>query len=208
MRRQSPLSEAGLLICSTPSILPFTLAQIDACPHGAREKAIKSLRMSVARAYGHATSMPSHRQNASSRAAASTSNPSTRRPSDPPFPDRRSIGCCDSPCHRPLLECRRPRAGLLRLARPLQSASRCWSSCLRRRRPARHPDDRPSLEIDGMLGFVRQVCAAVLHLRDLRVGIMGMGPIVVRAFLLPLPIQPRQIRACRRVDARGLGKLR
>jgi hypothetical protein len=32
-----------------------------------------------------------------------------------------------------------------------------------------HADDRPGLEIDGMLGSVGQVRPAVLHLRDLRV---------------------------------------
>jgi len=40
-----------------------------------------------------------------------------------------------------------------------------------------HPDDRAGLEIDGMLGFVGQVRPPVFHLRDLRVGIMRMGPV-------------------------------
>lgn len=59
-----------------------------------------------------------------------------------------------------------------------------------------------------MLGFVRQVRPAALHFRDLRVGILWMDPVVVRAFLLPFPIDPRQIRARRRVDARRLRQLR
>ena len=59
-----------------------------------------------------------------------------------------------------------------------------------------------------MLGLVRQVRPPILHLRDLRVGIVRMGPVVVRALLLPLPIEPRQIRARRRLDARGLRQLR
>jgi len=59
-----------------------------------------------------------------------------------------------------------------------------------------------------MLGFVRQVRAAVLHLRDLRVGVLRMRPVVVRPFLLPLPIEARQVRARRRLHARRLRQLR
>ncbi len=66
----------------------------------------------------------------------------------------------------------------------------------------RHADDRPSLEIDDMLGLVRQVRPAVLHLHNLRVGIMRMGPIVVRALLLSLPIDPSQIRPRRCLNPR------
>jgi hypothetical protein len=40
-------------------------------------------------------------------------------------------------------------------------------------------DDRSGLEIDRMLGLVRQMRPAVLHLGDLRVGIVRMRPIVV-----------------------------
>ena len=80
------------------------------------------------------------------------------------------------------------------------------SPCIR----ALHRDghDRAGLQIDGVLGLVRQVRAAVLHLRDLRVGIVRMRPVVVRALLLPLPIEPRQVLARRRLDARGLRELR
>ena len=67
-----------------------------------------------------------------------------------------------------------------------------------------HTDDRAGLEIDRMLGFVRQVRPAVLHLRDLRVGIVRMRPVVIRSLLLPLPIDASQVLARRRLDARGL----
>ncbi len=52
----------------------------------------------------------------------------------------------------------------------------------------RHADDRAGLQVDRMLGLVGQMRAAVLHLGDLRVGIVRMRPVVVRALLLPLPI--------------------
>ena len=72
----------------------------------------------------------------------------------------------------------------------------------------RDRDDRPGLEIDGMLGFVGQVGAMILHLRDLCVGIVRMRSVVVRPFLLPLPIDPRQVLAGRRLDTRSLRQLR
>jgi hypothetical protein len=67
-------------------------------------------------------------------------------------------------------------------------------------------DDRAGVEIDGVFGFVRQMRPAVLHLCDLGVGIVRMGPVVIRALLLPFPIDPRQVGARRRPDARGLGE--
>ena len=33
-----------------------------------------------------------------------------------------------------------------------------------------HRDNRAGLHVDGMLGFVRQMRAAIFHLRDLRIG--------------------------------------
>jgi hypothetical protein len=72
----------------------------------------------------------------------------------------------------------------------------------------RDPDDRAGLQVDGFLGLVRQVRAPVFHLRDLRVRIVRMGPIVVRALLLPFPIDPRQVGAGWRLDARRLRELR
>lgn len=49
---------------------------------------------------------------------------------------------------------------------------------------------------------------AILHLRDLRVRIMRMGPVVVRSLLRSLAINPRQVSARRRFDARSLCELR
>ena len=49
---------------------------------------------------------------------------------------------------------------------------------------------------------VRQMRAAIFHLRDLRIGIVGVRP-VVRGLLLPLPIQSRQTLARGRLDPRG-----
>jgi hypothetical protein len=43
-----------------------------------------------------------------------------------------------------------------------------------------YTDAGACLEIDGMLGFVGEVRPAVLHLRDLRVGVVRMRPVVVR----------------------------
>ena len=71
-----------------------------------------------------------------------------------------------------------------------------------------HPDDRSALEIDGMLGLVRQIRLPVLHLRDLRVGIVRMGPVIVRPFLFPLAVDARQFGARRRLNPRGLRELR
>ena len=47
----------------------------------------------------------------------------------------------------------------------------------------RHPDDGAGLQVDRVLGFVREVCAAVLHLRDARVGVVWMLPVRVAALL-------------------------
>jgi len=65
-------------------------------------------------------------------------------------------------------------------------------------------DNRAGVEVDGMLGFVRQMGPAVFHLRDLRVGIPGMRPVFVRRLLFPLAVQPRQVLPRRCLDARGL----
>lgn len=53
--------------------------------------------------------------------------------------------------------------------------------------------DRARLEIDGMLGLVREMRPTILHLHDLGVGIERMRPVVVRALGLPLTIQARQV---------------
>jgi hypothetical protein len=44
----------------------------------------------------------------------------------------------------------------------------------------------------GMLGFVGQVRAPILHHRHLRIGILRMGPVIIRPFLFPFPIDARQ----------------
>ena len=67
-----------------------------------------------------------------------------------------------------------------------------------------HAHDGAGLHVDRVLGFVREVRAAVLHLRDARVGVVRMLPVRVAALLRARPIQPRQIRPRRRLDARGL----
>lgn len=72
----------------------------------------------------------------------------------------------------------------------------------------RHRDDRTGLEIDGVLGLVGQVRPPILHLGDLRVGILWMGPIVVRPFPLPLSVNTGQIRPGRCLDAGGSRELR
>jgi hypothetical protein len=58
-----------------------------------------------------------------------------------------------------------------------------------------YTDAGACLEIDGMLGFVGEVRLAVLHLRDLRVGVVRMRPVVVRFLLLPLAIEACQVHA-------------
>ena len=58
--------------------------------------------------------------------------------------------------------------------------------------PQRHRENRSGLEVDGMLGFVGQVRPTIFHLRDLRIGIVRVGPLFVGRLLLALPIKPRQ----------------
>ena len=48
----------------------------------------------------------------------------------------------------------------------------------------RDTDDRAGLQIDRVLGFMRQMRPTVLHLRDPRVRIIRMRPVVVRALVL------------------------
>jgi hypothetical protein len=59
-----------------------------------------------------------------------------------------------------------------------------------------------------MLGLVGQVRSAIFHLRDLRVGIPGILPILVRGFLLALAVAARQLRACGSRAPRRLGEAR
>ena len=78
----------------------------------------------------------------------------------------------------------------------LLEAIAVWADCLdpfgrvNKRLPARHrvpfvgilhrhTDDRAGLEIDGMLGPVRQMRPFVYHFGDLRVGTGWMRPVIV-----------------------------
>ena len=70
----------------------------------------------------------------------------------------------------------------------------------------RHAHNGPGLQVDGVLGGMRQVSAAVLHLRDLRVRILGVRPVVVGPFLRPRPVEPGQLGPRRRSDPGRLGE--
>ena len=72
----------------------------------------------------------------------------------------------------------------------------------------RHRDERTRLEIHGVLRLVREMRPAIFHLRDARVRIRRACPLLVRALLLPLAIEPRQGFARRRLDPRRLRQLR
>ena len=63
-------------------------------------------------------------------------------------------------------------------------------------------DHRARLQVHGMLGLVRQAGPAVLPLRDLRVRVLWMRPIVVGPLLRALAVQAGQFGARRRGDAR------
>jgi hypothetical protein len=54
-------------------------------------------------------------------------------------------------------------------------------------------NDHARVEIDRMLGLLGQMSPAILHLRDLGVGIVRMGPVMIRPLLLALPIDARQV---------------
>jgi hypothetical protein len=64
----------------------------------------------------------------------------------------------------------------------------------------RHSDHGARLKIYRMLGFMSQMRAAIFHLGNARIGIVGMGPVVIRSFLWPFAIQARQIFSPRRFD--------
>ena len=66
-----------------------------------------------------------------------------------------------------------------------------------------HGHHRPRLQIDRVLGLVPQVRASILHLGDLGVRVMGMGPVIVGALVLSLAVKARQVLACRCFNARG-----
>ena len=70
----------------------------------------------------------------------------------------------------------------------------------------RHAHDGACVQVDRMLGGVRQMRAAVLHLRDLRVRMVRVGPVRVRALLLAGPVEPGQLGARRGREAGRLGQ--
>ena len=70
-----------------------------------------------------------------------------------------------------------------------------------------HATHRTSLQVHRVLRLVRQVRASILHLGDLGVRVMRMGPIVIGAFVLPLAIDARQVLASGRFYTRGLREL-
>ena len=71
-----------------------------------------------------------------------------------------------------------------------------------------HRDDGAGLQIDPVLGLVRQVRAPVFHLRDARIRVVRMLPVAGAALLRPGAIDPDQILARRRRDARRLREAR
>ena len=64
-----------------------------------------------------------------------------------------------------------------------------------------HRENRAGIQIHGMLRLMGQMRAAILHLRDLRIRIVRVLPVVVVALLLPLAVQLRQLLAGGSFDA-------
>src|SRR5918993_4928106 len=58
------------------------------------------------------------------------------------------------------------------------------------------------VEVDRMLGFMGQMRTPVLHLCDLCIRIMRVGPVVVGPLLRPFAIQLRQLFPSRGFNAR------
>src|SRR5262245_612080 len=48
----------------------------------------------------------------------------------------------------------------------------------------RDTDDRAGVQVNGVLGLVGQMRPAIIHLGDLGVGIVRMGPVLIRPLLL------------------------
>ena len=72
----------------------------------------------------------------------------------------------------------------------------------------RHADDRAGLQVDRVLGLVREMRAPVFHLRDACIGVVRVAPVGVTALLRALPIHAREIGPRGRLDARRLGQPR
>ena len=68
----------------------------------------------------------------------------------------------------------------------------------------RHSQQRAAFQIHCMLGLVGQMRAAIFHLRNARIRIMRIFPIVVGALLRTFAVQLRQLLAGRCFDSRFL----
>src|SRR5208283_4694778 len=68
----------------------------------------------------------------------------------------------------------------------------------------RHRHHRTRIQIDRVLGLVRQVRPPVLHLRNPRIPVRRALPLLIRHPLLPLAVQPCQVFPARRLYARSL----
>ncbi len=68
----------------------------------------------------------------------------------------------------------------------------------------RHTQNGPALQVHRLLRLVREVRAAILHLRDLGIRIVRILPLLVRQLLLPLAVETSQLRTSQRRQARSL----
>jgi len=71
----------------------------------------------------------------------------------------------------------------------------------------RHGHHRSGVQIDCVLGLVRQVRSSIFHLGNLGVRVVRMAPVVVGALVLSLAVKARQLLAAGRLYARGLCQL-
>ena len=71
----------------------------------------------------------------------------------------------------------------------------------RRRGLQGHSQHCARFQIHRMLSFVGQVRTAIFHLRDLRIGVVRVLPVIVIALFLPLAVQLCQLLTSRRLDA-------
>src|SRR3989475_12071221 len=71
-----------------------------------------------------------------------------------------------------------------------------------------HRQHGARFHIDGVLGFVRQMCLTIFHLRDLGIRIIGMFPFFIGPLLRPFPIQLGQILLRRRLNPARFCQLR
>jgi hypothetical protein len=71
-----------------------------------------------------------------------------------------------------------------------------------------HRHHRARIHVDGVFLLVGEVRAAVLHLGDLRVWVVRIYPVLVRALLLPLTVDARQILSRRRRNPRRFREVR